>query len=137
VGRNSAVMTVTLSHPDPTIARDALKRLIEEYRTKHDEVHRAIGTYELIQSQTDQLRSRLNETEEALRKAKEKAGVISVTEAKQDFNVRLGALRTSIFNTEAEVAQQRARITGIYPNELDESWWHERYDCRFRCFCTC
>jgi polysaccharide biosynthesis transport protein len=110
VGRNSAVMTVTFSHPDPAVARDVLKRLIEEYRIKHDEVHRAIGTYELIQSQTDQLRNRLAETEEALHKAKAKAGVLSIDQAKHDLNERMGSLQTGIFSTEAEVESQRARI---------------------------
>jgi polysaccharide biosynthesis transport protein len=110
VGRNSAVMSVVFSHQDPQVAKDTLRRLIDEYLLKHIEVHRAIGTYEMIQGQTDQLRSRLADTEESLRKEKAKAGIISITEAKQDINTRLAFLRSAALGAEADAAQLRAQI---------------------------
>jgi uncharacterized protein involved in exopolysaccharide biosynthesis/Mrp family chromosome partitioning ATPase len=106
----SGVVTILLGHPDPQIAREALTRLIEAYRRKHVRVHRATEAYDDLQEEADRIRGMLAQTEEQLRSAKTNAGIISLEQAKADVSNQSFTLRTSIFATEAELAEKRAEL---------------------------
>jgi succinoglycan biosynthesis transport protein ExoP len=107
---SSGVITVTLAHRDPVIARKALEQIIEAYRRKHVKVHRATESYDDLQSEADSLRTRLTQTEQQLKEEKIKANVINLEEAKEDVSMQLSALRTAIFSAEAELAERRAEL---------------------------
>jgi polysaccharide biosynthesis transport protein len=106
----SGVVTVLLGHADPDIAREALTRIIEAYRRKHVRVHRATQAYDDLQAEADRIRVRLTQTEEQLRGEKTKANVVSLDQAKEDISIQLSSLRTSIFATEAELAERHAEL---------------------------
>jgi polysaccharide biosynthesis transport protein len=106
----SGVVTVTLAHRDPVIARDALEQIIEAYRRKHIKVHRATEAYDDLQTEADNLRTRLTQTELDLKEEKKLAQVISLEDAKEEIGLQLSALRTAIFSAEAELAERRAEL---------------------------
>jgi uncharacterized protein involved in exopolysaccharide biosynthesis/Mrp family chromosome partitioning ATPase len=112
---HSNIIKVTFRHRDPEIIKPVLDRLIEEYQKRHVEIHQGPGTLDTVLSQqSDQLRSRLNETEEELRKLKSKAGVISLEETKRAYIEEMSNLRRELFNTEAALAESRAAL-GLGP----------------------
>src|SRR5262249_19580906 len=66
--KRSNVIKVTMSHPDPEVVQLVLQNLIDSYFKRHVEVHRALGTMDaFLAQQTDQVRSRLVQTDEELR----------------------------------------------------------------------
>jgi uncharacterized protein involved in exopolysaccharide biosynthesis/Mrp family chromosome partitioning ATPase len=107
---SSGIVTVLLGHPDPEIAKEGLTRLIEAYRRKHVRVHRATEAYDDLQAEADRVRTHLAQTEEQLRTEKTKANIISLEQAKEDISLQLSTLRSSIFATEAELAERRAEL---------------------------
>ena len=52
---------------DPQIATLVLQELLSRYFVKHLEVHRSAGAFDFVTQQTDQVRARLNQTEDALK----------------------------------------------------------------------
>jgi uncharacterized protein involved in exopolysaccharide biosynthesis/Mrp family chromosome partitioning ATPase len=113
VPRNSNVILISLKHSDPDIAYLALGQLLDRYLEKHLEVHRAIGAYDFLQRQTDQLRTRLASTEDELQRLKQQARIISLDETKRDLTARLGRLQQSILDEETLLAGHRARLLEI------------------------
>jgi polysaccharide biosynthesis transport protein len=107
---SSGVVTVELGHPDGEIAREALTRIIEAYRRKHVQIHRASEAYDDLQTEADRVRNRLLSTEAQLKTLKGQAKVISLEDAKADITTQLSSLRSAIFAGEAELAERRAEL---------------------------
>lgn len=106
----NAVINLILEHPDPQMAVTALKAIIDEYLRKHLEVHSALGAYDTLQRQVDQLRVELGDTEEHLRNEKNKAGIISLEGSKGEYATQLSRLRTELFSAEAELEERKAEL---------------------------
>jgi len=110
----SGVINLIYAHRDPTIPQPALNALVEAYLKKHVEVHRGAGSIgDFLSQETDQLRSRLSQTEDELRKVKNKAGIISLDDAKNAFAQAEAKIRTDIFSAEAEYAERRAMLDDL------------------------
>ena len=101
----SSVIRVAFRHPDVEIVQPVLGEVIDRYLKMHAEIHRPEGGDFLIQ-ETDQLRSRLAQTEEDLRKASNKAGVISLEDTKDNLASQTAQLQTAIFSAQAELAER-------------------------------
>jgi succinoglycan biosynthesis transport protein ExoP len=109
-GKNSSVLVLSLKHPDAQIAQELLERIIRNYQRKHLEVHRAGDAYDELQQRTESLGTRLRQTEEDLRRAKNQAGVINLEQAKEDTAKQMSTLRESIYETEALMAERRVLL---------------------------
>jgi len=104
---SSSVIHVAYQHKDPLVAQAVLKEVIASYLKKHVEIHRAVGLVgDYLTQETDQLRARLAQTEEDLRLAMNKAGVISLEESKRSFGEQIARLRQQIFDSQAELAER-------------------------------
>jgi len=111
VPRRSNTLLVTFEHPDPELAQSVLRQVIDAYKRKHAEVHRALGIAdEFLTKQTDELRTRLNQTEEELRKVKSKAGVFLVDESKKVITDQLSRIQQDLLAAEAELIQRRTML---------------------------
>jgi succinoglycan biosynthesis transport protein ExoP len=115
VPKSSNIINVSFDGPDPTVSQDFLKRLIDAYLQKHIEIHRAAGAYEFLSQQTDQLRTRLSETEEELRKLKYSEGVVSIEETKRNISVRTEDLTNKLGELESAFAAAKARVDIMRP----------------------
>jgi uncharacterized protein involved in exopolysaccharide biosynthesis/Mrp family chromosome partitioning ATPase len=112
--KNSSVIRLAFTHPDAALVQPVLRTVIASYYKKHAEVHRPVGALdELLTAETDQLRSRLAQTEQQLRLAKSKAGVISIEDSKKAFTDQLARIRQELFDTEAELAVRRTTLLEI------------------------
>ncbi len=109
VAHFSSVLQLSFKHPDVALVQPVLAEIVRSYLKKHVEVHRTAGMVgDFLTQETDTLRSRLAQTEEDLRKARNKAGVISLEDAKKTNAEEIAHIRQEIFNTQAELAQRSA-----------------------------
>src|SRR5207248_4361095 len=75
--KGSNIIGVSYQNQKPEVATAVLNELVSRYFTKHLEVHRSAGAFDFVSQQTDQIRGRLNQTEDALKVLRAKAGVMS------------------------------------------------------------
>ena len=109
VAKKSSVIHLIFQNNNPAIVQPVLNSLIQEYYKKHLEIHRDVGQFgDFLTQQTDQLHSRLLQTEDALRAAKTNAGVISVEDTKKVYSEEIARIQESILQAEAELAERQA-----------------------------
>lgn len=110
VPKNSNIIGIKYDGPDPTVAQEFLRRLTDAYLTRHVEIHRSVGAYEFLSQQTDQLRSRLSETEEELQKIKYSEGIVSIEDSKKMSAARIEELTKGLGELESALAASQARV---------------------------
>src|SRR6266850_2682784 len=114
VPKKSNVIRMLFQHPDPDVVQPVLNQLIDAYLKKHAEIHRSVGVFDdFLTQETDQLRSRLVQTEDELRKAKAKAGVFSLDDSKKVFTEQNSKIQQAIFDAEAELAERKAAVNAL------------------------
>ncbi len=110
----SSIIHLTFRHPDPEMVQVVLREVVDRYQKTHVEIHRAPGMLgEQLTQENDRLRSRLLETEDELRKAKIRAGVLSVDDAKAAYSRQIGSLREQIYGVQAELATRTAMLEAM------------------------
>jgi uncharacterized protein involved in exopolysaccharide biosynthesis/Mrp family chromosome partitioning ATPase len=108
--KNSNVIQVSYTDSRPGVAVLVLNELVNRYFTKHLEVHRSAGAFDFVSQQTDQVRSRLNQTEDALKALKAKAGILDLKESTAGLTTQAGKMEDELRNAEGDLAEQRARV---------------------------
>ena len=108
--KNSNVIQVSYTNSRPGVAVLVLNELVNRYFTKHLEVHRSAGAFDFVSQQTDQVRSRLNQTEDALKALKAKAGILDLKESTAGLTTQAGKMEDELRNAEGDLAEQRARV---------------------------
>ncbi len=105
----SSVIDITFSNPDPEVVQPVLREVIERYRQLHVAIHSSNGMVgDYLTQETDQLRARLSQTEDDLRKASLKAGIVSLEDAKKANSDQLMGLRRELFQAQADLAERGA-----------------------------
>jgi succinoglycan biosynthesis transport protein ExoP len=111
IPKNSGVIRIVFQHSDATIVQPVLNELIDRYLKRHVDIHQAAGVYDgFLRQQTEQLREQLAETDRELQKARNEAGVISLTDTKKLYTDQISKIRQDIFAAEAELAERRAAL---------------------------
>ena len=108
--KNSNVILVSYSNPRPEVATLVLNELVNRYFTKHLEVHRSAGAFDFVSQQTDQVRSRLNQTEDALKALKAKAGILDLKDSTTGLTSEATKMEDQLRSAEGDLAEQRARV---------------------------
>ena len=108
--KNSNVIQVSYTNSRPEVATLVLNELVNRYFTKHLEVHRSAGAFDFVSQQTDQVRSRLNQTEDALKALKAKAGILDLKESTAGLTAQAGKMEDELRAAEGDLAEQRARV---------------------------
>jgi uncharacterized protein involved in exopolysaccharide biosynthesis/Mrp family chromosome partitioning ATPase len=117
IPKRSSVIRVSMSHRSPEIAQQALQKLIELYFKRHAEIHRGLGTMDaVLTKQTDQVRSRLTDTDRALQDLRTSSGVLSLEDSRRTITEQMGAIRQQIFSVEAELAEYQLLIQSPSPS---------------------
>src|SRR5947208_3680578 len=78
--KGSNIIGVSYTNRKPEVTAQVLSELVTRYFTKHLEVHRSAGAFDFVSQQSDQIRARLNHTEDALNALTAKARGISVAD---------------------------------------------------------
>lgn len=111
-GGNS-VITVGFQSRDPELPRLVLNRLVTEYFEKHLQVHRSVGTFDFVSQQTDQVRARLAQTEDELKKLKTKAGIRSIEKSEIAIDRRMQNLQNELDLAEAQREELIGKIVAL------------------------
>ena len=117
--KGSNIIFAAYKNRDPELATLVLNELVNRYFNKHLEVHRSAGAFDFVTQQTDQVRARLNQTEDALKELKEKAGIMSLDDATKDLSGQATKAEEQFHLTEADLAEQQARVrqmSGLAPS---------------------
>jgi polysaccharide biosynthesis transport protein len=114
VPSKSSVIHVVFQHTDPDIVQPVLGQLIEKYLKRHVDIHQAVGVYDgFLKQQTDQLKTQLGVTEQELQKARDSAGLISLTDTKKVYTDQISKIRQELFDAEAELAERQAALDAM------------------------
>ncbi|HEV2095501.1 MAG TPA: Wzz/FepE/Etk N-terminal domain-containing protein, partial [Chthoniobacterales bacterium] len=106
----SNIMFVAYQDSNREVANLVLNELVNRYFTKHLEVHRSAGAFDFVTQQTDQVRARLNQTEDALKTLKTKAGILSLPDSIAALGTEVARLNEQLSAAESDLAEQRARV---------------------------
>ena len=112
--KGSDIILVSYKDRDPQLAPLVLQELLSRYFVKHLEVHRSAGAFDFVTQQTDQVRARLNQTEDALKTLKDKIGMVSTLQDGEKALADQAADTQKQTNAaEADLAEQRALVNQI------------------------
>jgi len=111
--KGSNIIGVSYQNRRPEVATAVLNELVNRYFTKHLEVHRSAGAFDFVSQQSDQIRARLNQTEDALKVLKAKVGVMSLQESVSSLNQQSAHLDDQLRTAEGDLAEQQARVKQI------------------------
>jgi len=110
IQKGSNIIFVSYKNRDSELTTLVLSELVNRYFNKHLEVHRSAGAFDFVTQQTDQVRARLNQTEDALRDLKAKAGIVSLTDSNAALSSEAARTEEQLHSAEAELAEQQARV---------------------------
>jgi succinoglycan biosynthesis transport protein ExoP len=111
--KGSNIIGVSYTNRKPEVATLVLSELVTRYFTKHLEVHRSAGAFDFVSQQSDQIRARLNQTEDALKALKAKAGVISLADSMTSLNAQSSHMEDQLRAAENDLAEQQAKVKQI------------------------
>ncbi len=112
--KGSNIIFVTYQNSDPELAPLVLNELLNRYFIKHLEVHRSAGAFDFVTQQTDQVRARLSQTEDALKNLRGKVGIISLADGTTTLSAELAKTNDQLHSAEADLAEQRARVKEMH-----------------------
>src|SRR4029079_17757722 len=108
--KGSNIIFMSYKNHDPQMATAVLQELLSRYFVKHLEVHRSAGAFDFVTQQTDQVRARLSQTEDALQALKEKTGIASLKEGREALTAEQSKTRDALNAAEAELAEKQAVV---------------------------
>lgn len=111
--KGSNIIFVAYKNSDPEITTLVLNELVNRYFNKHLEVHRSAGAFDFVTQQTDQVRGRLSQTEDALKDLKAKAGIVSLTDSTTALSAAAEKVEGQLQLAEADLAEQQALVRQI------------------------
>src|SRR4029077_3222800 len=109
--KGSDVILVSYENRDPQIATLVLQELLNRYFVKHLEVHRSIGAFDFVTQQTDQVRARLNQTEDALKALRDKSGIMSLKDGRNALRDEAAKTNDNLHGAETDLVEQQALAT--------------------------
>jgi uncharacterized protein involved in exopolysaccharide biosynthesis/Mrp family chromosome partitioning ATPase len=115
--KGSNIIFVSYKNRDPQIATLVLQELLSRYFVKHLEVHRSAGAFDFVTQQTDQVRARLNQTEDALRSLRDKTGIVSLKDGSEALTSEATKAKEQLNDAEAELAQHQALVKQLGENK--------------------
>jgi uncharacterized protein involved in exopolysaccharide biosynthesis len=111
--KGSNIILVSYKNRDPQVATLALQELLSRYFVKHLEVHRSAGAFDFVTQQTDQVRARLGQTEDALKSLREKTGIASLKEGSAALTTEAAKVQEQLNTAQADLAERQALANQI------------------------
>lgn len=114
VPRRSNILRVQYQHPDPTVVQPVLSALVDTYLKRHVEIHMGVGVLDdFFARQADQLRARLAQTEQELKKLQTEAQIVSLDDTKRAYIGQITKIQDELLAAEAELAGRRSALEAI------------------------
>jgi len=111
--KGSNIILVSYKNRDPQVATLVLQELLSRYFVKHLEVHRSAGAFDFVTQQTDQVRARLGQTEDALKSLREKTGIASLKEGSAALTTEAAKVQEQLNTAQADLAERQALANQI------------------------
>jgi polysaccharide biosynthesis transport protein len=111
--KGTNIIELSFRSSNPKLPTLVLQEWVKRYFDKHLEVHRSTDAFEFVAKETEALRTQLSQTDEELKRLKEKAGVISLKESRAALASELGKAQEEQDRAEGELAAQKARVEAI------------------------
>lgn len=108
--KGSNIISVSYQNPKAQVATLVLNELVNRYFIKHLEVHRSAGAFDFVSQQTDQVRARLSQTEDALKAVKAKSGVMDLKDTTAELMAEASKISDTLRGVEGDLAEERARL---------------------------
>jgi len=109
--KGSNIIFISYKSSNPEIATLVLQELLSLYFVKHLEVHRSAGAFDFVAQQTDQVRARLSQTEDALKALREKTGITSLKEGSVALSSEAAKIQEELNAAQAQLAEQQALVS--------------------------
>jgi Mrp family chromosome partitioning ATPase/capsular polysaccharide biosynthesis protein len=122
--KGSNIILISYKDRNPEVATLVLQELLSRYFVKHLEVHRSAGAFDFVTQQTDQVRARLNQTEDALKSLREKTGIASLKEGSVALTTEAAKVKEQLNAAEADLAEQQALVN--QKTETGSRTWGKR-----------
>src|SRR6266496_3452679 len=123
--KGSDVIFISYKDRSPEMATLVLQQLLSRYFVKHLEVHRSAGAFDFVSQQTDQVRTRLNQTEDALKSLRDKTGIVSLKDGSTTLTAGAAKIQEDLNAAEAELAQGKAIVKQTAENK-SKGWKNQR-----------
>src|SRR5438552_17694310 len=108
--KGSDVIFISYKNRNPEMATLVLQELLSRYFVKHLEVHRSAGAFDFVTQQTDQVRTRLHQTQDALKSLRDKTGVVSLKDGSTALTAEAAKTQEDLNTAEAELAEGKALV---------------------------
>jgi|SRR5882724_2465808 len=115
--KGSNIILVSYKNRNPEVTTLVLQELLSRYFVKHLEVHRSADAFDFVAQQTDQVRARLNQTEDALKSLREKTGIASLKEGSAALTTEAAKAQEQLNAAEADLAEQQALVSQTTENK--------------------
>ena len=115
--KGSDVILISYKDRSPEMATLVLQELLSRYFVKHLEVHRSAGAFDFVSQQTDQVRTRLNQTEDALKSLRDKTGIVSLKDGSTALTAAETKIQGDLNAAEAELAEGKALVKQTAENK--------------------
>jgi uncharacterized protein involved in exopolysaccharide biosynthesis/Mrp family chromosome partitioning ATPase len=119
--RGSNIILVSYKNRNPEVATLVLQELLSRYFVKHLEVHRSADAFDFVAQQTDQVRTRLNQTEVALKLLRDKTGIVSPKDGSTALTAEAAKIQEALNAADAELAERKALVKQIGENK-SQGW---------------
>jgi uncharacterized protein involved in exopolysaccharide biosynthesis len=119
--KESNIIFISYRNRNPELTTLVLQELLSRYFVKHLEVHRSAGAFDFVAQQTDQVRARLNQTEDALKSLREKTGIASLKEGSAALTTEAAKAQEQLNVAEADLAEQQALVSQTAEN-TSKTW---------------
>jgi Uncharacterized protein involved in exopolysaccharide biosynthesis len=119
--KGSNIIFISYKNSNPEMATLVLQELLSRYFVKHLEVHRSAGAFDFVTEQTDQVRARLNQTEDALKSLRDKTGIASLKEGLVGLTTEAAKIQEELNAAQAELAEKQALVNQKVENS-SKTW---------------
>jgi uncharacterized protein involved in exopolysaccharide biosynthesis len=127
--KGSNIILVSYKNRDPQMATLVLQELLSRYFVKHLEVHRSAGAFDFVTQQTDQVRARLNQTEDALKSLRNKTGIVSLKEGSTALTAEAAKTQEELNDAAADLAEKQALVNQMQEDK-SKTWKRKPADGR-------
>jgi uncharacterized protein involved in exopolysaccharide biosynthesis len=111
--KRSTVINIDYMAPSVELADSVISALIEAFLEEHGKLYRTPGGYAFLEEQAKRVEKTLHEKETELRGLKEKTGMYSVKEQRENLVKQIGALEQELLDAESALAAAQVEVSHL------------------------
>lgn len=112
-GSSPNVLYLTYANEDKALPRTTLEKIVELYFKRHLEIHRSAAAFDTVASQTEEVRLRLEQTENELNALRTETGIVSLADAIAVLSGQKAKTQEDLMQSKASLAEQLATIDSL------------------------